>query len=422
MRKIKNGIILAGGDSSRFWPLEEKSFFTFLGKPLILYQTEQLSKYCENITIIASKSNAVMIKRLLDNVDQTAKYQVIIQKDISGQAGAILTAKNLVKGETLIINASDVIDYTILEKITKLPPQKNKIIYFGKKINEYFPGGYFKFDKNKIDSVVEKPDKDKLPSNIFKLVVDYYSDVDDLMKVISSTGSKVDNYYEVAINKLLSSSLDRELLIYEGYFLGLKYPWHLLEMLKLFLNKIKKTDISPLAKISKKSIIIGPVIIEDNVKIGDYVKITGPAYIGKNSIVGDYSLVRESQIAEDCLVGSYTEVARSYVGNNVFLHRNYIGDSVLSDDVMFGAQAVTANFRFDGESIGSYIGQEKIDTNLSKFGTIIGKNSRIGVNATIVPGIKIGKLCWIGPGETVKYDIEDKTYLSNGEERENLNV
>ena len=35
MRKLKNGLILAGGDSTRFWPLEEKNFFSFLGKPLI---------------------------------------------------------------------------------------------------------------------------------------------------------------------------------------------------------------------------------------------------------------------------------------------------------------------------------------------------------------------------------------------------
>ena len=109
-----------------------------------------------------------------------------------------------------------------------------------------------------------------------------------------------------------------------------------------------------------------------------------------------------------------------YIGNNVFLHRNYIGDSVLDNDVMFGAQAVTGNLRFNGEKIFSVFSEEKIDTNMNKLGAIVGNLSKIGVNATILPGIKIGKETWVGPGETVKYDIEDKTYLSDGKEKENI--
>ena len=42
MRKIKNILILAGGDSTRFWPLEEKNLINFLGTPIIQYQVEQL--------------------------------------------------------------------------------------------------------------------------------------------------------------------------------------------------------------------------------------------------------------------------------------------------------------------------------------------------------------------------------------------
>ena len=55
---------------------------------------------------------------------------------------------------------------------------------------------------------------------------------------------------------------------------------------------------------------------------------------------------------------------------------------------------------------------------MNKLGVIIGKLSKIGVNATIFPGVKIGKQSWIGPGEVVKYDVDDKTYLNNGEEKD----
>ena len=423
MRKIKNGLILAGGDSTRFWPLQEKSFFSFLGKPLILYQIEELVKYCDKVTIIANKKNAVSINRLIENSNFLSKIQVIVQNEnLDGQAGAILSAKNHLKGEVVIINANDLIDYSLLIKITKLPLYVNKIVLVGKKINEYFPGGYFKFnDEKKVVSIIEKPDKDKLPSSITKLVVDYFGDFDLLIKSLEKIKAN-DDHYEQAINSLIQDNLDCVLLPYDSYWHSIKYPWHVLTMMKTLLSKIKENQISKSAVISENAVIVPPVIIGDNVRIGDFSKIAGPVYIGDNTIVGDYTMVRESEINEDCLIGSYTEVARSYIGNKVFLHRNYIGDSVLSDKVMIGAQSVTANLRFDGQNVTSLVNEEKVDTDNIKLGAIIGRESKIGVNTTIIPGVKIGKNCLVAPGEIIRYDLEDNTFLVKGEERSNLSI
>ncbi|MEK7109774.1 MAG: sugar phosphate nucleotidyltransferase [Patescibacteria group bacterium] len=423
MRKIKNILILAGGDSTRFWPLENKNFFSFLGKPLILFQIEELLKYGELVTIVANKINATAIKRLIDNAN-IKSAQILIQKDdYPGMAGAVFSTKNHIKGEVLIINGSDLIDYTIISKLSLLINQQNKLILVGKQVNEYFPGGYFKFNDNKkIIEVVEKPGKDKIPSPITKLVFDYFSDINLLLKYFSEIKTKNDDLYELAINKMLSDDLKQSYFIYDSFWLALKYPWHVLTMMHNFLMTVKEKRISETAMISEKALIIGPVIIGENVKIGDFVKIVGPTFIGDNTVVGDYTMIRESQIGEDCLVGSFSEVARSYIGNNVFLHRNYIGDSVLDNDVMFGAQAVTGNLKFDGEKVYSLVNEERVDTNLNKLGAIVGNLSKIGVNTTIFPGVKIGKKSWIGPGEKVKYDVEDKTYLADGEEKDNIKV
>jgi len=428
MRKIKNILVLAGGDSTRFWPLENKLFFGFLNKPLILHQIERLLKYGDLVTIVANRSNATAIKRLIDN-SEIKGVQIIIQKDdYDGMAGAVWSVKNHLKGEVLIINGSDLIDYSIILKLYPLIDQGNKLIMVGKQFSEYFPGGYFKFDDNlpagrqgkKIIEVIEKPNKDKRPSSVVKLVFDYYSDIDELLKYFSEVKTQKDDLYEIVINKILSSDLKQAFLNYDSYWFGLKYPWHVLSMMKNFLSSINEKNISSKTEISEKSLIIGPVIIGENVKIGAFSKIVGPAFIGDNTVIGDYVLIRESQIGEDCLIGSFSEVARTCIGNNVLLHRNYVGDSVLDNDVMFGAQAVTGNLKFDGEKILSDINEEKVDTNMNKLGAIIGNLSKIGVNSTIFPGVKIGKKSWIGPGEKVKYDIENKTYLANGEEKENL--
>ncbi|MDO9027522.1 MAG: nucleotidyl transferase, partial [Candidatus Roizmanbacteria bacterium] len=74
------------------------------------------------------------------------------------------------------------------------------------------------------------------------------------------------------------------------------------------------------------------------------------------------------------------------------------------------------------EKIFSLVNEEKVDTNMNKLGTVVGKLSKVGINATILPGVKIGKGTWIGPGEVVRYDVDDKTYLANGEEKINLKI
>lgn len=423
MRKIKNILLLAGGDSTRFWPLENKIFFDFLGKPLILFQIEELLKYGELVTVVANKNNATIVKRLIDNAN-IKSVQILIQKeDFSGMAGAVFSSKNYIKGEVLIVNGSDLIDYSVTTKLSLLINQENKLILMGKKLNEYFPGGYFKFDDNKkIIEIVEKPAKDKLPSSIVRLVFDYFADINILLNHFSQIKTDNDDLYELAVNKLLSDDLKQSYFLYDSYWYSLKYPWHVLMMMKKFLLTLKKSKISTTATVSKKALIIGPVVICDNVKIGDFCKIVGPTFIGDSSVIGDYSMIRESQIGQDCLVGSFTEVARSYIANNVFLHRNYIGDSVLDNDVMFGAQAVTGNLRFNEEKISCLVNEEKVDTNMNKLGTIVGKLSKVGINTTILPGVKIGKKTWIGPGEIVRYDIDDKTYLANGKEKTNLKV
>ncbi len=423
MRKIKNILLLAGGDSTRFWPLENKLLFSFLGKPLILFQIEELLKYGEQVTVVANKINATIVKRLIDNVNIGA-VKILVQKEgYPGMAGAVFSAKNYIKGEVLIVNGSDLIDYSIFSKMDLLINQQNKLILVGKQINEYFPGGYFRFnDHKRIIEIVEKPGKDKTPSTITKLVFDYFADINMLSNYFSQIKTKNDDLYELAINKLLSIELKQSYFLYDSYWFGLKYPWHILMMMKSFLLTIKASNISTTSMISKRAVIVGPVIIGKNVKIGDFCKIVGPTFIDDNSVIRDYSMVRESHIGQDCLIGSNTEVARSYIGNNVFLHRNYIGDSVLDNDVMFGAQAVIGNLKFDGEKVLSEVNEGRVDTNMNKLGAIVGSLSKIGVNATILPGKKIGKETWIGPGEVVKNDVEDKVYLVDGKEKINLKI
>lgn len=404
--KIKNIIILAAGDGTRFWPLEKKSLFSFLNKPLLLHLIQNVASYANHLTLVVNQVDKEILQGMVPN------GQIIVQDSkLPGMAGALHSCQKFISGGSLVLNAEDIFDYEVLQKYIDKINQKSPIVFLGKKVNEYFPGGYFKFENNQIKEIIEKPPPDQVPSNLIKLVADYFPDFQLFLGSLLRAASINDDYYEKAISLLLQEGRSADYIEYNSYWYVLKFPWHVLSMMQFFLEKIKQNTIHSTASISKKAIIVPPVVIGSNVKVGDFTKIVGPVFINDGTIIGDYALVRQSHIGKGCLVGGYSEVTRSYLADNIMLHRNYVGDSVLADNVLMGAGAVTANFRFDQKRIKSKINKMMVDTRLIKLGAIIGKNSKIGVNATLLPGIKIGKKALIGPGELVKDDVEDGIFL-----------
>lgn len=409
--KLKNILILGGGDSTRFWPLSDKNSFLFLQKPLIFYLIEALKSYAEQIYVVTNPENDELIKQKSPGKIQTI---VLSEPTRSSMGTAVIACKGIVKGEVLILNAVDIFDFKALDEMIKKLSHKNDFMFIAKELSEYFPGAYVVFDGKKVNGFVEKPPPDKIPSNITKFVADYFSDFSKFVEIIEKTSTEQDDLYEKAINTYIQTYPKINYVTYDDYWYTLKFPWQVLSMMQYFLQQIKKELVGHNATISKHALIVGPVYIGNNVKISDFSKIVGPSYIGDNVIVGDHTLVRESYIGNNTLVGGSCEIARSYIGEKVMLHRNYVGDSVLDEGVLMGAGAVTANFRFDGKTIR--------DSKLQKLGAIIGKHSKIGVNSTLLPGVKIGRDTIIGPGEIISKDVEDNKFIFKGIVKEKIGL
>lgn len=387
--KFKNILILGGGDSTRFWPLADKNTFLFLGKPLVFHLIERVKDYAENIFVVTNPANDELVKQ-----KSPVKVQTVVVPDpsTSNMGKAVLLCRDMVKGEVLVLNAVDIFDFKIFEQMIKKLGQKNEFMFVAKELKEYFPGAYVQFEGKAVKGFVEKPDPDKIPSNFTKFVSDYFSDFSRFIEVLEKTTTDRDDLYEQAINTYIQTYPKIDYVTYKDYWYTLKFPWHVLSMTQYFLSGLKS-------------------YIGKDVKISKTAKLVEPFYIGDNTVIGDFALVRESYIGNNCIIGGYCEVARSYIGNKVMLHQNYVGDSVLDEGVLMGAGAVTANFRFDGKPIR--------DSKQAKLGAIIGKNAKIGVNSTLLPGVKIGKNTWIGPGEVIQKDVEDNQFAMNGEIKEN---
>ena len=398
--KIHTVLILAGGDGDRFYPLIQKVQFPFNGKTILHHIVSSVADLAEHILVVTSTENEAAIKT---DLSQFTIHYCVQTSDAGGMADAVLAAKQYLTHDVLILNGNDIFDFSILKKhIEKTRKDGSTVGMVAKHMKSYFPGGYMRFEGENAVEIIEKPIPESRPSDYVNLVVDYFPDCSLFISELEALPS-VDDQFEQALSAMMKKT-PASCFKYDGDWATLKYSWHVLSMQEYFFIHHLTAFIDPSAHIHKTALIEGDVYIGKHVQIGAYSKISGPCYIGDNVIIGDHTLVRNSTIEADSLVGSGCEVARSYLSKGVMLHRNYVGDSVLSAGTTMGAGAVTANYRFDGQTIKTPVGKKVIDSQRIKCGLIAGKGVKIGVNASTYPGVKLSPGTVILPGEVVRKD------------------
>jgi bifunctional UDP-N-acetylglucosamine pyrophosphorylase/glucosamine-1-phosphate N-acetyltransferase len=412
-------VILAGGKSSRLWPFEDKSLIEFLGEPLFL---RQLRTYLElgltDVSIITNPNNAERLRSLAESC-RGISAEVLVQREPKGMGDALLQLKNRVQQEAsrpiYISQVHDLFDTDFHRAILEANERGlADSLLAAQEVTAYFPGGYLMLGSSgRVTGIVEKPGAGNEPSNLVTLVAHLHRNPSELIAAIEEEYDKVagsDDHYERAMAHLMQHRVFRA-IPYRGQSRSIKYPWHVLDAMDFILAQIKEPRIDPDAKITASANIKGPVVIESGARVFDGAAVVGPAYIGAGTIIGNNALVRESMIGQRCVVGYSTEVARSYVANDVWFHTNYVGDSAIDSNVSFGSGAITANLRLDERSVRSTIRGQRVDTGRVKLGAMVGSGTRIGVNTLLMPGVKIGVGSLVGPGVVMNEDVPDHTQV-----------
>jgi len=140
---------------------------------------------------------------------------------------------------------------------------------------------------------------------------------------------------------------------------------------------------------------IGPNTILKDVEIGDGTKIEAfshivNAKIGDKCSIGPYARLREgSKIEDSGKVGNFVETKNTTLGSGSKAnHFTYLGDTTVGTKTNIGAGTITCNY--DGKD---------------KHKTIVGDNSFIGSNSSLVAPVKIGNNTTIAAGSTITKDV-----------------
>ena len=194
--------------------------------------------------------------------------------------------------------------------------------------------------------------------------------------------------------------LDLDHTLAKDYLRNFEYPWQSLKGISDEIIRIGKS----LSKDEYDE-------VKENVWIHKTAKVFESAYLGAPLIVGPNSEVRHcafirssALVGANCVVGNSCELKNVILFDNVQVpHYNYVGDSILGYKSHMGAGSITSNVKSDKTLVvvKNYDG-ENIETEIKKFGAILGDNVEVGCNSVLNPGTIVGRNTNIYPLSRVR--------------------
>ena len=133
--------------------------------------------------------------------------------------------------------------------------------------------------------------------------------------------------------------------------------------------------------------------IGDRTKVWQFASVIRGSIIGFDCSIGSCSIVDAARIGNNCLIGHGAQIHPGAVlGNDVFIGPG----AVLCND----AWPCTAKDGFDFERLrGDFVTVEIQD------------GASIGANATVLPGVKIGKRALVAAGAVARTNVPDNHLL-----------
>lgn len=402
-------VIIAAGESSRFWPLSQghKSQFRLLGKPIIFWTIKGLVENSITDIIVVHGAGSTLPAELGDGKDLGCTIFYVPQEQPLGTGNALWQARDLVRGPFLVVWPSKVNTKTMVaEMLLKQQQEGADMVMVGTETATPWDYGVARLEANQVKEIVENPAQGKEPSKI-KTVGAYFFK-QDFFSYYSGLSRHHEADFIDAINWYLKEKTG-SLVMLKGDVPALKYPWELFSVLDtLFASQYFQPGVAPSARVGANVVIKGPVYIGENAVIKANTVIEGPAYIGPGCEIGYNNVLRGPiNLEQNVKTGAFCEIKRSIFQEGTHAHSGYFGDSIADSKCRFGAGFVSANRRIDRETIPCEVKDKKLDTGLRAFGFIAGSEACFGIHSGTMPGILVGPHAVVGPNTHVMENVPD---------------
>jgi UDP-N-acetylglucosamine diphosphorylase/glucosamine-1-phosphate N-acetyltransferase len=366
------GIILAAGKGERLQPLTDckpKALLPVCNKPLIEYQIELLRAH-------GIDDIAVVVGHLKEQI-KLKDVKFYEDRLIKGTATALHAAKDFIDEEFIVMygdlfcditNFSDIVDKENALAVVKV----NDVSRYGKVVSE----------DGRLEGIREKSGSGEgfINAGIYHLSP-------SVLDFVERTNESARGEYELTDSlQMLNAKEKVNVVPLNGYWNDIGYPWDYID--------------ANMHMLARRGLAVG-----ENTEIWNAAVIRKPAVIGADCTIKN-CVVDHSVIGNNCVVGEFAIVKRSVVMSHSNVpHLNYVPDSVIAEGCNLGAGTKIANLRFDDAHVKMSIKGKRIDSGRRKLGTIIGYNTKTGINVSIYPGVKIRSGKWIEAETLVKRDL-----------------
>ncbi|MDA1337297.1 MAG: sugar phosphate nucleotidyltransferase [bacterium] len=407
-------VIIAAGESSRFWPLSNgihKSQTFLLGKPLIYWTLKGLCDAgIKDVVVVHAKDSSLPAMLGQEN-DLGIKISFAVQEEPLGTGNALWQAKKYITGPFFVLWPDKVVlEGVIREMIEKYKQEGLGMVLLGAYTSTPWDYGIFSFENGIPSGIEEKPNPGKEPSNV--KAVGLYLFEQNFFNYYATLPQNHETDFNDVIN-IYMKERRASLVLLKKDAPTLKYPWNVFSLSRLLMDAFLQSHVASNATIAKNAVIEGTVYIGEGARIFENAVIKGPCYIGKNCVIGTNALIRDyTNLEEGVVIGAHGEVTRSIFQKGTHSHQGFFGDSIVGENCRFGAGFITANRRFDGAPIKAVVKDKKVDTEAISLGAIVGNGTQVGIHVGTMPGVLIGSLCQVGPGTMVFKNIPDNTKLS----------
>ena len=164
---------------------------------------------------------------------------------------------------------------------------------------------------------------------------------------------------------------------------SLQRPWQLA-------HKATEVVAEILSSLSSDYVIQDGIAIHKTASLENNITLKAPIIIGSGCFVASNCYLRGGVfLMSHNSIGPGCELKSSFIfPNSNLAHFNFVGNSVIGSHVNFEAGSIIANHFNEhvNKEISVTINGRSVDTQVEKFGALVGDGSKIGANAVLSPG------------------------------------
>ncbi|WP_308637604.1 NTP transferase domain-containing protein [Paenibacillus silvisoli] len=450
---MKTAIILAAGLGTKMWPYSEirpKAMIPVGAKPLIAHQVESLESLgFERVVIVGGKLHGQIRNYFREHgpgssEKQGAQIVVVADEKAQGTANSLCAARSAAgEEEALVLYGDTLVDESDLGRLVEAFKQRAS---------------------NELAAVLVNPLEgqssaewiccrlaDGLVEHIMGHPRDDYSHrfcafaVSREFWPYASSSSGLFTSVQVGMMPPLEGHLEMSLLdcMQDGYavravetagaFVDLDKPWHILLANEIVARracaKLTAHELAEGASIDPSASIEGFVRLGKNSRIGRNVIIEGSIVVGDNTTIENGAILKGSHIiGSDTYIGNYCFLSEgTTVGNRCVVNHCAELDGVIFDTVYLyhymefygvigmstdlGAATVCGTLRFDDGSTTHRVKGRRETPREHSNAIYLGDFVRTGVNAILMPGVKVGVYSVIGSGVILEEDVPNRSLL-----------